>query len=118
MRDATELLLADGHKHTGIAVKDNLYILTGAGFLTYDQDSHQFSLSPDSAKVDLSKKIPLEFPTPKQHKICERKARPPSDHCEKCGTKFKPGDEWHIRSFADNIQLVLCADCHAPKIIA
>jgi hypothetical protein len=37
-------------------------------------------------------------------------------YCDKCGRKFERGDKFYIKRFS-NTQLVLCEDCHAPKIM-
>ena len=104
--EATETLSEHGHPHSDKAVRDNLFLLTNSGYLTYD-GSHKFSLN-NGAK-DLTKKMPCELPQPKpKHRT--------SDHCDKCGKKFSHGEITYLHSFA-NIQLDLCEDCHEPKAI-
>jgi hypothetical protein len=107
IREATEILCKYGHHHSDKSVRDNLLILTNSGFLTYDQVQHQFSLSANAAKADLTKKMPCELLSKPKH----------PDHCDKCGRKFSHGDVFYIRPFA-NLELYLCSDCHVPKVVA
>jgi Fe2+ or Zn2+ uptake regulation protein len=101
--EATEILREHGYPHSDKAVRDNLFILTSAGFLTYDKDGCSFSLSSNTTKTK-----PCELPQPK-HKHPE--------HCDKCGRKFSRGDVFFPHPFA-NIELYLCSECHAPKVVA
>jgi len=108
--EATEILLEHGHDRLYSSVKDNLFILATAGFLTYDKDEGRFSISPNAAKADLTKKLPCELlPSKPEHQT--------SDHREKCGKKFSHSDVPYVRSFA-NVQLYLCAECHEQKVVA
>lgn len=110
--EAIEVLISKGHRHTPQAVRDNLELLAIAGFLIQDGEG-KFSISPNSANADLTKRTLIKLPT-RAYKIYEHKQLPPSDHCDKCGKEFEPGVEWRIKQFANNIQLVLCAECHTP----
>ena len=108
--EATKILREHGHRHEYRFVRDNLFILTTSGFLTYDQVQHRFNISPNAAKANLTKKMPCEL-------LSSKPKHPARDHCDKCGRKFSRGDVPYVRSFA-NIELYLCAECHGQKIVA
>ncbi|MGA3110889.1 MAG: hypothetical protein ABSE15_02510 [Candidatus Bathyarchaeia archaeon] len=104
-REATESLRKQGYSHEYRSVQDNLFMLATLGFLIYDKVQRQFSLDPNAAKVDLTRKVFLELPSSRT-----KPKRPPNGHCDKCHKEFGPDEEIFERPFA-NIQLFLCSGC-------
>jgi hypothetical protein len=111
-----------GWRHGDNAVGDNLKLLVKQG-LIIERNNFWYGI-PKNGEITIP-----ESSKPKQkpghQSVIESKQSPEStyipkpkhDHCDTCGRKFERGDKFYVRNFS-NVQLVLCEDCHAPKIMA
>ena len=119
---ATETIEIFGHSRSGKSIRDNLYILATLGFLCYDKRKRWFSLSPNAEKADFTRStrdmLPKPTRSPKQKPSNPTQQPKPNSHCDKCHHKFRPGEKSYVRSFANAIQLYLCAECYMPKVLA
>jgi len=114
--DLINELTEQGWHHGDNAVKDNCKLLVKQGLIL--KRNHFWYGIPKDGEITVP-----ELSEPKQKVIKPKQPpkstylpKPKHDHCDTCGRKFERGDKFYIRNFS-NVQLFLCEDCYAPKIM-